>query len=289
MMMDDSGMGVLRSGLEIQALQSAANGQVTHTLNRYGAALWLPFGQHSGLAAVLCLRRHRSAPFTSVDQEIGHFVAGLLWQALSANNAGYHLHEKLAVLQRLLEARLQSFGGLVAAVAVDAERVAHQLSIKSPLRDEIRLAAIVRDIGVVTLSGPAGGRADDRRHTLLGADRVRSVAALRNIAPLIKHHHERWDGNGYPDGLTGCVIPLGSRIIAVAEAFHRRAMADLPAPDNRGAPGPHQRAVAALLALQRDAGTLFDPYVVDACIGLVCEDLGMSPSRLLACEASSIA
>jgi HD-GYP domain-containing protein (c-di-GMP phosphodiesterase class II) len=121
----------------------------------------------------------------------------------------------------------------------------------------------------------------DRRHVNLGADRVRSVPALRGAAPLIKHHHEWWDGSGYPDGLAGCVIPLGSRIIAVVDAFHARTLADLPALHKGHSPAPEQRAVAALLDLQRQAGTRFDPYVVEACVGLVCDDLGISPGRLL--------
>jgi HD-GYP domain-containing protein (c-di-GMP phosphodiesterase class II) len=287
--MDDADMGVLRASLETQALMSAAHGQVAHTLNRYGAALWLPLGQQPGSTPVLCLRRYRSAPFTPLDRDLGHFVAALLSHVLYANNAGRRSQEILTGLQRLLEARLPSFGGLVSAVAFDAERLAHQLSIQAPLRDEVRLAAIVRDVGFVGMPGLTGRRDDDRRHTLLGADRVHTVPALRNTAPLIRHHHERWDGNGYPDGLAGCVIPLGSRIIAVAEAFHLHATADLPVPDNSRRPGPQQRAVAALLALQREAGTLFDPYVVDAFVGLVCDDLGISPHRLLSYEGSSIA
>jgi hypothetical protein len=281
---EDSDMGVLRSGLEAQALVSTSHGQVMHTMNRYGAAMWLPLVLHPGVTLVLCLRRHRSAPFTALERGLGQFVAGLLSQVLQTAAVDLRDQEMMAELQRLIDTRLQAFGGLVSAVAFDAERLAYQLSIQAPLRDEIRLAAILQDIGVVDVPAvrPRRSLLDmDRRHVNMGADHVRSVPALRGAAPLIKHHHEWWDGTGYPDGLAGCVIPLGSRIIAVVDAFHARTLVDLPALNKGHGPGPEQRAVAALVDLQRQAGTHFDPYVVEACVGLVCDDLGISPSRLL--------
>jgi len=82
------------------------------------------------------------------------------------------------------------------------------------------------------------------------------VPALRVLAPLIRAHHERWDGRGYPAGLSGADIPLGARIIAVADAYGAMTT-DRP---YRAA-----RDVAwALAELRRCAGTQFDPAVVDA-------------------------
>jgi hypothetical protein len=281
---EDPDMGVLRSGLEAQALLSASHGQIMHTMNRYGAAMWLPLVLQPRMTLVLCLRRHRSAPFTALERELGQFVAGLLSQVLQTAALNLQDQEMMAELQHLIDARLQAFGGLVSAIAFDAERLAYQLSIQAPLRDEVRLAAILHDIGMVEMPALKPRRSDlsmDRRHANLGADRVRAVPALRGTAPLIKHHHEWWDGTGYPDGLAGCAIPLGSRIIAVVDAFHARTLADLPACNTGNGPGPEHRAVVALVDLQQQAGSRFDPYVVDAFVALVCDDLGIAPGRLL--------
>ena len=59
-----------------------------------------------------------------------------------------------------------------------------------------------------------------RRHAEIGASILAVSEAMSEIAQIVRHHHERWDGRGYPDGVSGHEIPLGGRIIAVADAFH---------------------------------------------------------------------
>jgi two-component system, cell cycle response regulator len=95
-----------------------------------------------------------------------------------------------------------------------------------------------------------------RRHTLIGERIVLAAPALANTAPLIRSSHERIDGHGYPDGLAGDNIPLGSRIIAVCDAYH--AMTS----DRAYRPGIG--IDAALQQLRRHAGTQFDTTVIDA-------------------------
>jgi HD-GYP domain-containing protein (c-di-GMP phosphodiesterase class II) len=85
---------------------------------------------------------------------------------------------------------------------------------------------------------------------------VAAAPALSRVAALVRSSHERWDGAGYPDGLAGEAIPLGARIVAVADAF-----------DAMTSPRPYSTARspdAALEELRRCAGTQFDPTVVDA-------------------------
>ena len=95
-----------------------------------------------------------------------------------------------------------------------------------------------------------------RRHTLIGERIIAAAPALGPVAALVRSSHERWDGAGYPDKLTEQQIPVGSRIVAVADAF-----------DAMTAERPYNAAMTpelALSELRRCAGTQFDPVVVDA-------------------------
>jgi HD-GYP domain-containing protein (c-di-GMP phosphodiesterase class II) len=129
----------------------------------------------------------------------------------------------------------------------------------------IRQAAELHDVGKLAipeeiLSKPGPLTEDEwefvRRHTLIGERILASAPALRAAAEIVRSSHERWDGAGYPDKLSGPQIPLGARIISVCDAF-----------DAMTTPRPYARALSpedALHELFRCAGTQFDPQVVDA-------------------------
>lgn len=133
-------------------------------------------------------------------------------------------------------------------------------------------AAALHDIGkaaipdgILSKPGPldASELAFIRRHTLIGERIVGAAAALTQPSKLVRWSHEQFDGSGYPDGLTGEEIPLGARIIAVADAF-----------DAMVSGRPYRPAVAveaALAELRRCAGTQFDPQVVVAFEAVVAE------------------
>ena len=93
-------------------------------------------------------------------------------------------------------------------------------------------------------------------HPVVGADIVGRVPALRGLAPLIRGHHERWDGAGYPDRLAGAAIPLGARILALVDAYSA-ITTDRPY-------RPARDADWALDELRRCAGAQFDPAVIEA-------------------------
>jgi HD-GYP domain-containing protein (c-di-GMP phosphodiesterase class II) len=95
-----------------------------------------------------------------------------------------------------------------------------------------------------------------RRHTLIGERIVAAAPAMEHVAKLIRASHERYEGGGYPDGLGGEDIPLGSRIIAVCDAY-----------DAMTSSRPYRHGLSsadAVAELQRCAGTQFDPLVVNA-------------------------
>jgi diguanylate cyclase (GGDEF)-like protein len=148
-------------------------------------------------------------------------------------------------------------------VARLATRVAEQLKQPEHEVQRIRLAATLHDIGktaipsdILNKPGPLTPAEWEfvQRHTLIGERIVLAAPALANTAPLVRSSHERIDGTGYPDGLKGDQIPLGSRIIAVCDAFD--AMTS-------GRPYSHTTTQAAIEELQRCKGTQFDPHVTD--------------------------
>jgi HD-GYP domain-containing protein (c-di-GMP phosphodiesterase class II) len=97
-----------------------------------------------------------------------------------------------------------------------------------------------------------------RTHSAVGADIVHRIPALRQVAPAVRHHHERYSGDGYPDGLAGHAIPIEARIIAAADAYATMT-ADRPY-------SPARTEQQATAELRRSAGTHFDPAVVDTLI-----------------------
>ena len=129
----------------------------------------------------------------------------------------------------------------------------------------LKYAAGLHDIGKIAISRKIINKlgklteaefAIMKQHSTIAIRILERVDGLQNAAPLIKHHHERFDGKGYPDGLSSHQIPLGSRIIAVAEAF------DILTSDV-----PWRDAVSqesALREIQACAGTQFDASVVSA-------------------------
>jgi HD-GYP domain-containing protein (c-di-GMP phosphodiesterase class II) len=153
-------------------------------------------------------------------------------------------------------------------VARHAERIARRLGLPAEEVERIEAAAAVHDVGM--LGVPRSVRATDERergpeerallehHAVDGAERV-ATALDAETAALVRHHHERVDGNGYPDGLAGVEIPLGARIIAVADRFD-----ELISPASRQAPASRRNALDELSAR---AGTELDAAVVAAFVG----------------------
>jgi putative nucleotidyltransferase with HDIG domain len=154
-------------------------------------------------------------------------------------------------------------------VAGYAERLARGLGRPEPEVESVRLAGLLHDLGKVGQSPSIlrkAGRLDpaERKqieaHPAAGADIVARIRAFQGVACIVRHHHERPDGQGYPAGLSGDAIPLGARIVLVADAFD--AMTS-DRPYRAGMPG--ERAIAEL---ERHAGTQFDPAVVEVLVRL---------------------
>jgi HD-GYP domain-containing protein (c-di-GMP phosphodiesterase class II) len=153
----------------------------------------------------------------------------------------------------------------LAATSVFAARIAARLDLDPVQIENCRLAAMLHDIGMLGIDSSLlthpSMLADPEmehlaEHPVLGAELLSVIPSLAHLAPIVRAHHERIDGSGYPDGLVGEEIPIEARIIAVSDAFHMMTILT-----------PYRRALtttSALAELSGNAGTQFDERVVEA-------------------------
>lgn len=194
--------------------------------------------------------------------------AGFLRFALVCDRCG-HERRELGALRHRVQAR-PHVNGL-------AERLARELGLDDATAERVRLAALVRDAGkqllpqdIVDKPGPLTEPEweEIRRHPELGAGML-GGAAFDDVRGWIVHHHERWDGKGYPSGLAGREIPLEARVLAVVDAYEGLT-SDRP---YRSALAPRAAGQQILAA----AGTQFDAAVVAAFNRVVNRDAASAP------------
>ena len=155
-----------------------------------------------------------------------------------------------------------------------SERMASALGLPGHDQMTIRIAGYLHDVGKIGIRDAVllkPGRLDDeemaemRRHSEIGAEILEVHEAMAGIARIVRHHHERWDGRGYPGGLSGNDIPLGGRIIAVADSFH--------AMTHDRVYRPALPVEVAWQQIRAGAGSQFDPAIVEV-FALVVDEAG---------------
>ncbi|OLT39702.1 hypothetical protein BJF86_07635 [Serinicoccus sp. CNJ-927] len=168
--------------------------------------------------------------------------------------------------------------GHSARVADVADALGAQLGLSGEAAEELRYAALLHDIGMMVVRAELPHDPDDEiayltalsAHPLAGLNVLAGLDFLDDSLPAIAHHHERWDGKGYPAGLQGEEIPLAARIIAVADAFDAR----LAATDDGSA-----EPMVVAEQLRRRAGSHLDPRVVEALVAALGRQGGASLGR----------
>lgn len=182
------------------------------------------------------------------------------WQLEETNR------ELLELMVAAIEARDPYTSGHSRRVAEKARVISRAVGLRDKEIERIVAAALLHDVGKIhevfgpILSKPGRLTPEEqvimRTHPIKSAELAGTVTQLRDVVPLIRHHHENWDGTGYPDGLKGSSIPLGSRIIMFADTI-----------DAMTTDRPYRAALDATAVrkeLLRFRGTQFDPAICDA-------------------------
>lgn len=236
----------------------------------------------------------RRGGFTEHDDEVllalGDHVASILDSERAAADLRASYVGAIRMLSEAIDAKDPRLHGHSAEVARFADAIGTRLDIEPDERRLLSLASLLHDIGTVAVServllkpGPLNVQEREvvELHPRIGAQVVSQVPALRPVAPAILHHHERYDGRGYPNGLVGEEIPVPARLLAVADAFsaliHER---------------PHRPARTvneACAVLEREAGAQFDPEMVRLLVEEVRDDPSLVESaRREAAELDTI-
>ena len=206
-----------------------------------------PFRRPELMARIRAAIRMRRAVLA---METARSVVAALASAVEAKDATTELHcQRLATL---------------------ATRVGEHVGMAPGQLEALAYGALLHDVGKIgipeAILGKTNGLTEEermilRRHPEIGERICLPLAASRDFAPIIRHHHERWDGGGYPDRLAGVEIPLGARIVSLVDAWdaitHDR-------PYRSAAP-----AAVAIEELARERGRQFDPDLTAAFIDLV--------------------
>ena len=164
-----------------------------------------------------------------------------------------------------ISAKAAFFRGHARAVEQAARRLARALELSAADTEALRQASRLHDIGMAVIPDAILNKTTKlteeewtqvRRHPAVAAGWLEQVPALRHLAPIVRHHHERLDGSGYPDGLKGEAVPYLARVLAVADAY-ASMIAEWP---GHVAMKPEK----AKAALRAGAGRQFDPDIVEA-------------------------
>jgi putative nucleotidyltransferase with HDIG domain len=236
------------------------------------SVLSAPLMSIRGPLGVIRVYSERPRRFTSREREL--LLAFANQASLAIENARLYqrieknYYDTVRALTRAIEAKDASTLGHSEHVVQTALKIADRLGLDRAQQDTLRFGGILHDIGKIGLSDDAlESRARDdaeemlvRLHPLIGASILEPVEFLRPALDIVRHHHERWDGRGYPEGLAGDEIPPLAQVIAVADAYERLTGGEygmkLPPED-------------ALAEIERDAGKRFDPKVVEALVSAI--------------------
>lgn len=251
----------------------------------FARSLMCEFSIEDEVTGTVEVYRLEDRPFRDDDHEqvelLAAFAGSSYSKILYAAKLEDHYTETIGALTSALEARdsyTEAHAGRIRELSVS---LATALKVSNETRYAVHLGSLLHDVGKIgipdTILRKPGPLADEewsimRQHPLIGERMLRNVDFLAPALPVVRHHHEAWDGGGYPDGLRQEEIPLPARIVAVCDAY-----------DAMTSDRPYRKAMTvdqAIEELERHRGRQFDPVCVDLFTKLV-RELGEAHDRRL--------
>jgi HD-GYP domain-containing protein (c-di-GMP phosphodiesterase class II) len=236
---------------------------------RFRNCLVAPVVLRNDLSGVIVVADKAGGDFDQSDADVLLSVGSQSAVAIENNRLQREVHEAylsiVSVLAETMAARTQCAAPTNDSAGRLATLVSERLRLSEYDRSVVYYATLLHDIGNVGVSdgvlnkpGPLldAERELIRAHAQIGHDLLSQIPLLEAVADIVRHHHERYDGSGYPDGLRGEAIPVAARIVAVVDAYFAML-----------APRSYRLELSPELAcaqLRQGSGTQFDPRVVDA-------------------------
>ncbi|MBI3596767.1 MAG: response regulator [Nitrospirae bacterium] len=270
----------------ILADEDSLTNEMKSFLHQSGLAsvVTLPFVSKDRITGILILcKKHGNASFNQSDLELTSILCGQatiaienakLFEVIETKNRELEdfYFETVNALAQAIEVKDVYTGGHGDRLVDLAISIAERLNVSDEEKIWLKYAAALHDIGKIgvketILTKPGKLTPEEyeemKTHPAKGAEILREVKFLAPVVPIVYHHQERYDGKGYPSGLSGHQIPIGSRIVAVLDAFDAMTT---NRPYRRGLPMD-----VAINELRRHSGVQFDPQVVEAFLQVISE------------------
>jgi len=275
--LEEHAHNALKSTDPLILIKSAPSDQkVRDAMERFGlsSVIGVPlFTKGDPLGVLMLYKRAEHPGYNQGDIELITILSGQAMVAIENARLFEGLQrahfESMKALAQAIEAKDRYTRGHCDRMVDYAVALGDQLGLSAEEKKHLGYAAALHDIGKIGVHegilNKSGKLTEDeytamKEHPAMGAEIVKGVDFLGPVVPMIYHHQERWDGQGYPGGLKGEEIPVGARIIAVLDTF-----------DAMTSDRPYRKALpmeVAFSELRRCAGTQFDPRVVESLITL---------------------
>lgn len=242
----------------------------TKTGYRTNSLLCVPLTMKTGVIGVIELMNKTSGYYTEKDEELIMYLADQAAISLARakfieDQKNYEIH-LTDILLETLDSQIMEKKGHSRRVAKYSTLIAKAINMSEEEQRNLYFACLLHDVGFLKIRNEDNFRKEYYvKHSVIGYEMIRPINFYAGIAPFILHHHERYDGTGYPMNLAGEEIPIESRIIAIADAF-----------DVMVSETSYRVPVsfdAAIEELQRNAGTQFDFWLVEVFVQNVSPEL----------------